>query len=459
VTASKRPLFGWLTAELISLCGTRLSMLAIPWFVLTTTGSATQTGLVAFAEMGPYVAARALAGPYIDRFGARRICLAADLGSVVVVGMIPLLHATDALRYEVLLGLVAVAGLLRGPGDGGKSALVPDVVDAAGVPMERVTGLHSAAERLAGTAGTALAGVVVVAIGAANALVVDAASFLLSALLIATTVPRRVHRDSEDAEASYAARLRTGWDFLRRDPVLVAIVIMVAITNLIDQAFTVVLLPYWVHDSGHGAGTLAMLFATFAAASTVGSVLAAWLGDRLPRFSTYVVAFLIAGAPRYIVLALDAPLWAIVAIGMTGGFAAGFINPILGAVIYERIPRHLMGRVTALNTSLCWSLIPFGGVVGGAAIAGIGLSPALLVLGLAYFAATMLPTVRPEWREIDQGRHENRHWGAQDPRDVDSLVSRSRDERADHGVGEQPAAPGEDQPVPRRLDESVRDQV
>jgi MFS family permease len=406
VTATSRPLVGWLAAELISLCGTRLSMLAIPWLVLTTTGSATQTGLVAFAEMGPYVAAKALAGPYVDRFGARRICVSADLGSTLVVAAIPLLHLADALRYDVLLGLVAVAGLLRGPSDGAKAALAPDIVEAAGVPLERATGLHSAVERFAGMAGAALAGVIVVAIGAANALVVDAASFAVSAALIASTAPRRIHRQTEDDDGTYVERLRSGWDFLRRDPVLVAIVVMVAITNLIDQAYMVVLLPYWVHDNGHGAGTLAMLFATFAGASTLGAIVAAWLAARLPRFSTYVLAFVIAGAPRFIVLALDAPMWAIVTVGMAGGFAAGFINPILGAVIYERIPRHLMGRVTALNTSLCWSLIPFGGIVGGAAIAGIGLSPALVVLGLAYFAATMLPTFRPEWRELDHAERD-----------------------------------------------------
>ncbi len=148
-----------------------------------------------------------------------------------------------------------------------------------------------------------------------------------------------------------------------------------------------------MHNNGYGVGTLALLFASFSAASTVGAVMAAWLGERLPRFITYVVAFTIAGAPRFIVMALDAPLAVIVAVGMAGGLAAGFINPILGAVIYERIPRHLMGRLTALNTSLCWALIPFGGIVGGLAIAAFGISPTLLLLGLAYFAVTMLPGI------------------------------------------------------------------
>jgi len=438
---TRRPLYGWLAAEVVSLCGTRLSMVALPWFVLVTTGSATQTGLAAFAEMGPYVAAKALAGPHIDRIGARRISVLADFGSTVVVAIIPLLHMAGALRYDILLGLVAVAGLLRGPGDGAKAALVPDIVDAAGVPTERVTGLHSASERFASMAGAALAGVIVIAVGPANALLVDAASFAVSGLLIAATATRRVHHEAEDDDGTYVERLRSGWDFLRRDPVLVAITIMVAITNLIDQAYTVVLLPFWVHDNGFGAGTLALLFAAWAAASTAGAVVAAWLGERMPRFSTYVIAFAIAGAPRFIVVALDAPLSVILAVGLAGGFAAGFLNPILGAVIYERIPRHLMGRVTALNNSLCWSLIPFGGIVGGVAIAVFGISPALLILGLAYFGATMLPVIRPEWRDIDKGRGPSGHQGADDR------------------VGEQSAPPGEDQPVGTRLDEPVGDQV
>ena len=85
-------------------------MIAIPWLVLTTTGSAAQTGLVAFAELLPLVVVQALAGPVIDRLGARRVAITCDLLSMVVVGMIPLLHLAGALTFPVLLALVAVAG-------------------------------------------------------------------------------------------------------------------------------------------------------------------------------------------------------------------------------------------------------------------------------------------------------------------------------------------------------------
>src|SRR3954453_17649122 len=91
-TARRVPLYGWLTAECISLLGTRVSMIAIPWLVLTTTGSATRTGLVAFAESTPMVVLKGFGGPLVDRVGPRRMAITVDALSFVVVGLIPLLH-------------------------------------------------------------------------------------------------------------------------------------------------------------------------------------------------------------------------------------------------------------------------------------------------------------------------------------------------------------------------------
>ena len=402
------PLYGWLTAEAISLTGTRVSMIAIPWFVLTTTDSPTLTGIVAFAEMAPLVLMKALAGPLVDRIGARRVAVGADIGSFVVVGLVPLLHFLGALSFPVLLALVAVAGALRGPGDGAKGAMVPALVRHGGVPMERATGLGAAVERTASMVGTAFAGALVALVGPTTALVVDAGSFLLSGLiLLATTralVGDRIAGDpeAEGDDAPYLTRLRAGWDFLRQDKVLLGICVMVALTNLIDQAFTVVLVPVWARETGGGAAAIGLLFAVFSGASIGGAVLASAFADRLPRYTTYLVAFLVGGAPRFWVLAFDTPTWAIFAVMVAGGFASGFINPVMGAVIFERIPDHLVGRVSALNTALCWSLIPLGGVVGGLLVGGTGLMVAMLVCGAAYFLVTMLPALQPQWREMDE---------------------------------------------------------
>ena len=91
------PLYGWLTAEAISLLGTRVSMIAIPWLVLTTTGSPTQTGLVAFAEITPMVLFKASGGPLVDRVGpAPDGDHAPTCSRSLVVGLIPVLHHAGA---------------------------------------------------------------------------------------------------------------------------------------------------------------------------------------------------------------------------------------------------------------------------------------------------------------------------------------------------------------------------
>ncbi len=408
-TRDRLPLRGWLLAEAVSLTGTRVSMVAIPWFVLTTTGSATQTGLVAFAEMAPLVTLKALAGPLVDRVGARRVAVAADLGSFVAIGLVPLLHLAGLLSFAVLLLVVAVAGALRGPGDGAKHAMIPALVEHADVPTERVTGLASTIERTASMAGAALAGVLVALVGPTAALGLNAVTFLLSALILLATTgalrrPVEVDRgdEAEEGGTPYLHRLREGWRFLRRDPLLLGLSLMVAVTNLFDQAYMAVLVPVWAKETGGGAAAVGTLFAVFSAAAIAGAALASAFGSRLPRYTTYLVAFLICGSPRFVVLALESPLWVVLALAVVSGFGAGFINPVLGAVIFERIPAHLVGRVSALNSALCWSLIPFGGLVGGLLVGGLGMSGAMLVCGAAYFAATMLPALQPQWREMDR---------------------------------------------------------
>jgi MFS family permease len=414
MTGRRVPLYGWLAAECISMIGTRVSMIAIPWLVLVTTGSATQTGLVAAAELAPLVLFRATGGPLVDRVGPRRMAIAANLASMLVVGLIPLLHHAGALTFPALLVLVAVAGALRGPGDSASTAMIPALVHRADVPFERATGLASAIERGSSMIGAAVAGGLVATIGAANAVAVDAVSFGVCAVLLSLTTagldqhaevgPSAAPGPAEDPETSYVEELRDGWRFLRGDQVLMGLCVMVAVTNLLDLAWSAVLLPVWALQSGAGVGAVGLVFAVWGGASMLGSVVAAAYGPRLPRFTTYVVAFLVTGLPRFVLFALGVPLWAILVMCVVGGAASGFLNPVLGAVQFERIPAHLVGRVTALSSALCWSLMPLGGVLGGVLVGAIGLDPALVVVGLGYLVATMAPAFLPRFREMDRPR-------------------------------------------------------
>jgi MFS family permease len=214
----RRGLFGLLGAVGVSLLGTRMSFLALPWFVLSTTGSATQTGLVAAAELTPYVLVQALGGPVIDRVGAWRTSVVTDLGAAVFVGAIPLLHILGALSLDDLVVIVAVAGALRGAGDAARDVLVPGVGERAKTPLERSAGLYDGVNRCASLIGAPAAGMLVEVTSALNVLALDAAAFGASAVLVGLFVPRDAQPDAPEHPAgnpSYFASLHEGFGYLR----------------------------------------------------------------------------------------------------------------------------------------------------------------------------------------------------------------------------------------------------
>ncbi|MEV6270345.1 MFS transporter [Kribbella sp. NPDC051936] len=396
---NRAPLAAFLVANVVSICGTRVSAIAIPWFVLITTGSPVKTGLVAMAEMAPLVVVKAMGGPLIDKVGARRVSVVADTASTAVVALVPLLHTLGFLHFPTLLVLVAIAGALRGPGDAAKATLIPDIARAAWVPLERVTGLESTTERLAGFFAYALAGGLITLVGAVNALWIDAASFGVCAVLITRWVPKCATSPSK--EQGYGRQLLEGWTFLRTDRLLLPLVVMIAVTNLLDAATSTVLLPVWIKEHGYGPGHTSLILTSFGVTATLFALLASAIGDRIPRKLVFTVAFLIAGAPRFVAMATDVPIWTLMAVYAVGGIGAGFINPVLGAIQIERIPGHLLGRVNSLSNAACWTGVPLGGVVAGAAVTAIGLAPALLAGGLVYLIATMSPVLigrHEKWR-------------------------------------------------------------
>ncbi|WP_328767808.1 MFS transporter [Streptomyces sp. NBC_00286] len=393
----------------VSLTGTRVSAVALPWFVLVTTGSATQTGLVAFFEMAPYVVVKALTGPLVDRVGPRKVSWTTDLASAAAAAAVPLFHALHLLSFPLLLALVAVIGAARGPGDLAKEVMVPEAAERAGVPLERATGLSGVTERLASTVGPAAGGSLVALLGPLTGLVVNAGCFALGSVIIAVTLPRRMGESAEGASSQaeetktgYWKRFGEGFTFLRSEPLLLTVIIMVGITNLLDAAFMTVLLPVWAKESGNGPAAIGLTGSAMGAAAVAGSLIAAVAAHRLRRRVVFFTGFLLAGAPRYLILAFDAPLGAVLAVFAVSGFGAGFLNPVIGAILLERVPRRMLGRVNALGDSLAWSGIPLGGLIAGAAVASVGLVPVLLACGAAYFLTTNLAGLRPEWREMDR---------------------------------------------------------
>jgi hypothetical protein len=417
--SERRGLIGLVTAVGISTLGTRMSTLALPWFVLTTTGSPTQTGLVAAAEMTPYVVVQGLGGPLVDRVGAWRICVLTDIAAAVLFGAIPLLHAFGALPIGALIPLVMAAGALRGGGDAARYVLLPGVRETAGTPIERAAGLYDGVSRGASLVGAPLAGVLIGVTSALNVLALDAASFLVSAALVATLVPRSAEPGPSGAggesPTSYLASLGEGFRYLRADRLLMGIGLMVMVTNLLDQASSAVLTPVWAKDVAHSSVALGLIGGVFSAGAVVGNITTTWLGHRLPRRRTYAVGFLLAGSPRMFAMALAATVSPVLVACVVGGLAAGAINPILGSIEYERVPRPLQARVLGVLGATAWAGIPFGALTGGALTEVLGIRTALAVTAAAYLVTTLAPFVLPAFRAMDRVDHTGEPVGPEEP--------------------------------------------
>ena len=131
------PVIWMLTANLISNLGNSIVMLAIPWFVLQTTGSAGKMGIVAAASVAPLILSTFIGGTLTDRMSHRQLATFADVLSGLSVAAIPALHFTTGLNLWTLIGLVFAGAIFDGPGMNARQAMI-QLADRAGISLERV---------------------------------------------------------------------------------------------------------------------------------------------------------------------------------------------------------------------------------------------------------------------------------------------------------------------------------
>ncbi len=397
------PLFVLFTANAISMVGNVLALIAIPWFVLQTTGSATQTGITGFFNVLPVLLAGLFGGALVDRLGYKPTSIIADLVSGFTVALIPILFFTAGLPFWQLMALVFFGALLDTPGSTARSALVPDLAQLAGMPIERATALSQVVERGSRLLGAPLAGLLIAVMGTANVLWLDALSFFISAAMVMLFIRVPHITPPKAARGKYVDELRDGLRFLRRDHLLFALVITVMFTNGLDAAYTVIR-PVYVDQVWGSALVLGLLIAGNAAGAIVGAIVYGAIGHRLPRHTTFVTMFMLTGL-RFWIMAVYPSLAVILIFTFICSLGAGPLNPIIDAVEYERIPPHMRGRVFGLITAGAWAAMPLGTLLGGVFTEQLGVQTMLVLLGVTYLITTLsmafIPAMRQMNRRID----------------------------------------------------------
>jgi MFS family permease len=397
---TRLPLLALLAANAVSLIGSMLTVVALPWFVLQTTGSPAKTGLTGFFVVLPHFVSGVFGGTIVDRLGFKRTSVAADLVSALGIVLIPLLHVTVGLAFWQLLGLVFLGSLLEIPGLTARRSLLPELAALARQPLERANAGYEGNQYLSLLLGPPLAGVLVSWIGAANVLWLDAATFAVSALVVALAIPSAAVQAARRKSGRYWAELLEGLRFLRGDRLLSALAISLAITNCLGTPFLGVLLPVYVKETFGDASDLGLLIAAYGGGSVLGAIVFAAIGHRLPRRATWIGAYCLVPL-QFWVLALD-PSLPVAAVFILVGITGGPLNPLLVTIRHERIPLELRGRVFSTFSAISTVAAPLGMILQGNLIEGIGLHETILALAVTYQIVGLGMLFVPALRAMDR---------------------------------------------------------
>lgn len=376
-----RPL---IVAEVISSLGTRMTFLALPWFVLATTGSAARMGVVLAVELTPVALLGIPSGTVVSRLGARRTMLYANLARAPLMAAIPLLHSTGHLSFGALLALVAVIGCFLAPDFAAQRLVLPELVGEDERVVAQANALFEGAQRATSLLGPALAGLLIAAIGATNVLYVDAATFLVAFAILARFVPRKPPLPAGDEGRGVLAGVR----FIVRDRLLSTL----AVTSLLANAFGQMLsagLPVLAFEEYGGSSRVAgILFASFGAGAVAGSVVAVKIVPRYEPIRLGAVSFVLLTIPIWL-LALDLPVWGVVLVLFASSFFGPLVNAPLIGVITMRSPVELRAKVmTAVITSALLAG-PIGMLLAGQLLEAWGPHQVFLLVAAGQLAATL----------------------------------------------------------------------
>jgi MFS family permease len=397
----RRGLGALLGAEIVSSLGSQMTFLALPWFVLATTGSATRMGVVLAAELVPIGLLGIPSGTVAARLGARQTMLISDVARVPLMASIPALHAAGLLSFPLLLGLVGLMGCFIAPYFASQRVALPELVGDDEQTVAQANAIVEGAQQLTRLVGPLTAGILIVAIGAPNVLYVDAATFLASFGLLALFVPRR----PPYAQADEGGGVLGGLRYILRDRLLGPMMVMVVVGNMVYTAIFASLIVLARQEFGHRPWIAGVFVGASGAGALVGSGVAMKVIGRFDPLKLSSVAIVLDTLPLF-VLGFHLPWWGIVVALFVGAIGQPIVNAPLIGIMTTRPPEALRAKVmTAVLTFATLAgpigLVSVGPLLGrfGAhavfvGLAGGALGSALYFVGVVIrYRASSLPVV------------------------------------------------------------------
>jgi MFS family permease len=355
----KTPIAALVSAEVISILGSRMTYLALPWFVLVTTGSVAKMTYVLAAEILPMAILGIPSGMVVERLGARRTMLVCDAARFPLLASIPLLHGADLLGFPLLLALVFLLGCFMAPYFAAQRVILPELVGEDEQTISQANSLVEGGTAVAGLAGPALAGVLIPFLSAPNVLYVDAATYVVSFVLLAVFVPKTKKVEGAAPTGGVLGGIR----FFVRDRLLGPLGASVIALNFVGSGIGATI-PFYAFSSFGSSRVAGLFYTAGGAGALVGSVLAMMAVKRMAPLRLAGVGMIAATLPLWL-LPLGLP-----AAGVMGSLFAmmlfvPFVNgPVIG-VITARTPPELRPKVMTALIAVSTLSAPLGYLAAG----------------------------------------------------------------------------------------------
>jgi MFS family permease len=176
---------------------------------------------------------------------------------------------------------------------------------------------------------------------------------------------------------------------------------MIMATNFMDAVYGGVVQPVFVKQVYGQALDLGLLIAANGGGAVLGALLFSAAGHRLSRHGVFVSGFVLTSV-KFFIFALYPPLWVALLFVLITSMGAGPLNPIIGAVEFERVPKNMRGRVGGAISAGAWSAMPLGMLAGGVLTEALGVRPMLIGLGIVYFLTTLSMAFIPAMQEMNR---------------------------------------------------------
>jgi predicted MFS family arabinose efflux permease len=374
-----RSLAAVLVAELVSLTGSAMTYVALPWFVLVTTGSTAKMGWVLAAELLPVGLLGIPSGSLIARLGAKRTMNVADAARVPLMSAIPILHWTGHLSFPLLLAMTFLLGCFMAPYYASSRLILPEVVGEDEQLVAQGSAFVQGATQITQLGGPILGGLLIAWISAPAVLLIDATTYAFSfvVILIFVRAGRRVAVD-ESSRGLFA-----GLRYVVRDPLLGPMMYAAAFMNFVAQALIAMLPVLVLRRFDADAKIVGFLFSAFGAGALIGSVIAASVVRKVPLLKLAGGAILVMAVPLWL-LALDLPWPLVIVVLAAFGVCAPLVNaPVMG-LLTVRTPLALRPKVMTAVMTLSVVIGPLGFLAVGQSLQYVGMSVLFLAIAAGF---------------------------------------------------------------------------